>query len=392
MSAAKPTPRYVERIRPNIGLVGPTTEAQVIPIRRVTPAYVPAIVPAVPVPVQGPRRAIVPGVPVGRRPWQLLLVPPTPGTATKTLSVARWQARVVIASLAALLLLSAGGIASLVVAVQNPDLLDAPAEAALLRARVAEMGDSLSSASDDLAEADVTQDSLTALLEAANVKLGHAASAKAIPRLNARKRALHAPRRDGATGSDDEAGPVIVGPRSVEGLPVVGRVASGFSRSRRHPILHIRRPHLGVDVAAPTGTPITAPAAGWATFVGRKFGYGLVVEIQHPNGVMTRYAHLKATMLKVGERVTHGALIATVGRSGITTGPHLHYEVLVHGRQVDPLRYRIQQPAPSDAASSTATTPPVSMGVGLTGGGAMGAPPVVSHEAIGALQTAPAPR
>jgi murein DD-endopeptidase MepM/ murein hydrolase activator NlpD len=395
MSAAKPTPRYVERIRPNIGLVGPTTEAQVIPIRRVTPAYMPAIVPAVPVPVQGPRRAIVPAVPVARRPWQLLLVPPTPGTTTKTISVARWQARVMIASLAAMLLLSAGGIASVVVAVQNPDLLDAPAEAALLRSRVAEMEDSLASASDDLAESDVTQDSLTALLEAANVKLGHA-SAKALPRLSARKRALHAPRHaagggEGAGGSDDEAGPVVVGPRSVEGLPVVGRIASGFSRSRRHPILHIRRPHLGVDVAAPTGTPITAPAAGWATFVGRKFGYGLVVEIQHPNGVMTRYAHLKATMLKVGERVTHGALIATVGRSGITTGPHLHYEVLVHGRQVDPLRYRIQQPAQDDASAATATTPPVSMGVGLTGG-AMGAPPVVSHEAIGALQAAPAPR
>jgi murein DD-endopeptidase MepM/ murein hydrolase activator NlpD len=297
---------------------------------------------------------------------------------------------VMIASLAAMLLLSAGGIASLVVAIENPDLLDAPAEAALLRARVGEMEDSLASANDDLAESDVTQDSLTALLEAANVKLGHAASVKAIPRL--RKRGLHATRRgspDDVSGSDDEAGPVAVGPRSVEGLPVVGRIASGFSRSRRHPILHIRRPHLGVDVAAPTGTPITAPAAGWATFVGRKFGFGLVVEIQHPNGVMTRYAHLKATMLKVGERVTHGALIGTVGRSGITTGPHLHYEVLVHGRQVDPLRYRIQQPTQEDASAATATTPPVSMG--LTGG-AMGAPPVVSHEAIAAFQTAPAPR
>jgi murein DD-endopeptidase MepM/ murein hydrolase activator NlpD len=147
--------------------------------------------------------------------------------------------------------------------------------------------------------------------------------------------------------------------------------------------LHIRRPHLGVDVAAPTGTPVTAPAAGRVRFVGRKFGFGLVVEIQHENRIVTRYAHLKKAMVAVGDQVAHGALIATVGRSGITTGPHLHYEVLVRGHHVDPLRFRMPQSSESAAAPPTA--------VGVTGGAA-GAPPVLSPEAIGPTQMVPAPR
>jgi murein DD-endopeptidase MepM/ murein hydrolase activator NlpD len=119
--------------------------------------------------------------------------------------------------------------------------------------------------------------------------------------------------------------------------------------------------------------------------VGRKFGFGLVVEIQHENRIVTRYAHLKKAMVAVGDQVAHGALIATVGRSGITTGPHLHYEVLVRGRQVDPLRFRIPQSSEEATASVTQSA------VGLTGG-AVAAPPVVSHEAVGPMQMAPAPR
>src|SRR4030081_1114760 len=137
MSAAKPTPRYVGRIRPNIGLVGPTTEAQVIPIRRVTPAYVPTIAPPA-TPAPRPRRSVAPVVPVAHRPWKVLLVSPSPERDTKTLNVARWQARVVIVSLTLLLLLSAGAVTAIVVAVQNPEILDAPAEAGLLRTRVSE--------------------------------------------------------------------------------------------------------------------------------------------------------------------------------------------------------------------------------------------------------------
>ena len=126
MSAAKPTPRYVERIRPQIGLVGPTTEAQVIPIRRVTPAYVPTIAPPA-TPAPQTRRKVARAVPVSRRPWKLLIVPATPGRATRMLNVARWQARFVVVTLIVLALLSAGAVTAMVVAVQNPELLDAPA-------------------------------------------------------------------------------------------------------------------------------------------------------------------------------------------------------------------------------------------------------------------------
>jgi murein DD-endopeptidase MepM/ murein hydrolase activator NlpD len=384
MSAAKPTPRYVERIRPNIGLVGPTTEAQVIPIRRVTPAYLPTIAPPA-IQAPQPRRSVARAVPVGRRPWKVLLVPPTPERSTKTLNVARWQARVVIVSLTLLMLLSAGAVTVIVVAVQNPELLDAPAEAALLRTRVSELEDSLQTVSDDLEEAQIAQDSLTEIATRVARSSG-AERAKRIERLRTRKTAHARTLPADVLGSDDEGEPVAVSEPSVEGLPVIGRVASGFSRSRRHPILHIRRPHLGVDVAAPTGTPISAPAAGRVRFVGRKFGFGLVVEIQHENRIVTRYAHLKKAMVAVGDQVAHGALIATVGRSGITTGPHLHYEVLVRGRQVDPLRFRIPQSGEGDA---TASTTPTAAGISS---GAVAAPPLLSHETVGPMQLVPAPR
>jgi murein DD-endopeptidase MepM/ murein hydrolase activator NlpD len=291
----------------------------------------------------------------------------------------------VIVSLTLLMLLSAGAVTVIVVAVQNPELLDAPAEAAQLRTRVSELEDSLQTASDDLEEAQIAQDSLTEIATRV-ARTSGAERAKRIERLRTRKTAHARTLPADVLGSDDEGEPVAVSERSVEGLPVIGRIASGFSRSRRHPILHIRRPHLGVDVAAPTGTPVSAPAAGRVRFVGRKFGFGLVVEIQHENRIVTRYAHLKKAMVAVGDQVAHGALIATVGRSGITTGPHLHYEVLVRGRQVDPLRFRIPQSSEGNATASA--TPSAA---GLTGG-AIAPPPVLSHEAVGPLQMAPAPR
>ena len=118
MSSAKRTPRYVEAV-PNLRIVGPTVEAQVIPIRRVTPAYTPVI----DVPESQPvRRTAKRSVPVARRPWQVLLVPATPGAATRTFQIARWQAQAAMASLALLLILAGGAVASLVAAVQSPDL------------------------------------------------------------------------------------------------------------------------------------------------------------------------------------------------------------------------------------------------------------------------------
>jgi murein DD-endopeptidase MepM/ murein hydrolase activator NlpD len=164
-----------------------------------------------------------------------------------------------------------------------------------------------------------------------------------------------------AASSDDDG---ILAPRGIEGLPVIGAIASRFSRARRHPLLHVVRPHLGVDVAAPRGTQITAPSPGRVSFVGRKFGFGRVVELQHRDGVSTRYAHLARALVSEGDQVQKGTGIATVGTSGMSTGPHLHYEVLVHGHQVDPLRFRLPQMGDSAATSappSAAATAPTAI-------------------------------
>lgn len=127
-------------------------------------------------------------------------------------------------------------------------------------------------------------------------------------------------------------------------LPVIGRITSRFARSRFHPLLRIFRPHYGVDVAAAAGTPIVVPAAGRVRSVGRHLGAGLVVEIDHGNGVVTRYLHCRSALVRAGETVPEGSIIATVGSSGLATGPHLHFEVLVNDEPVDPLRYHFARP------------------------------------------------
>jgi murein DD-endopeptidase MepM/ murein hydrolase activator NlpD len=124
-------------------------------------------------------------------------------------------------------------------------------------------------------------------------------------------------------------------------LPVLGVITSRFSRSRWHPILRLFRPHKGVDVAANYGQAITAPAAGRVTFVGRKLGDGLMVELDHGAGVTSRYAHCSAVKVRVGDFVSFGDVIAAVGSSGLSTAPHVHFEVRVRGEPVDPLKYLI---------------------------------------------------
>jgi murein DD-endopeptidase MepM/ murein hydrolase activator NlpD len=129
-------------------------------------------------------------------------------------------------------------------------------------------------------------------------------------------------------------------PASGVTLPVIGRISSGYSLSRRHPVLMIRRPHRGVDVVAPAGTRVHAPADGRVARVAREFGYGLYIELDHGGGVRTRYAHLRSALVEPGDRITAGTPIATVGSSGLSSGPHLHYEVWVKGNTVNPLRHR----------------------------------------------------
>jgi murein DD-endopeptidase MepM/ murein hydrolase activator NlpD len=122
-------------------------------------------------------------------------------------------------------------------------------------------------------------------------------------------------------------------------MPTTGWLSSEFSRARFHPILHLTRPHEGIDLAAPYGTPVVAPAAGVVERVTVQTGYGNVLEIDHGNGVETKYAHLSRIDVRVGQHVTRGQPIAAVGNSGLSTGPHLHYEVHVNGKVVDPLTY-----------------------------------------------------
>ena len=122
-------------------------------------------------------------------------------------------------------------------------------------------------------------------------------------------------------------------------MPTTGWLSSQFSKSRFHPILHENRPHEGIDVSAPTGTPIVAPAAGVIVKSGSDKGFGLLVEIDHGNGIRTRFAHCSRLAVRVGQRVTRGQLIAAVGETGLVTAPHLHYEIHVNGKPVDPLTY-----------------------------------------------------
>ena len=121
-------------------------------------------------------------------------------------------------------------------------------------------------------------------------------------------------------------------------LPVEGQHASGFGM-RMHPIDHTERLHSGMDIAAPTGTPIQAAAAGQVVFSGTQAGYGNVVVIQHEGGYSTLYAHNTANLVSVGTPVSQGQPIATVGSTGRSTGPHLHFEVRKDGKQLDPAQF-----------------------------------------------------
>jgi murein DD-endopeptidase MepM/ murein hydrolase activator NlpD len=125
-----------------------------------------------------------------------------------------------------------------------------------------------------------------------------------------------------------------------------------------------------------------APAPGRVSFVGRKFAFGLVVEVTHAEGVVTRYAHLRSAAVKSGDQVTRGETIAAVGSSGLSTGPHLHYEILVQGRQVDPLRFKL----PQGNETGSSVTPTVNSAAPPAAAGAMG------QDEAAASPTAPPPR
>ncbi len=127
------------------------------------------------------------------------------------------------------------------------------------------------------------------------------------------------------------------------------RITSGFG-TRVHPILGYSRVHAGVDFGAPIGTPVWAPADGTVLFAGRKGGYGNTVVLRHANGYQTLYAHLQSIKVKAGARVHQKAVIATVGNTGLSTGPHLHYGMTLHGKNVNPVAQRFPPAEPVPAA------------------------------------------
>jgi murein DD-endopeptidase MepM/ murein hydrolase activator NlpD len=131
-------------------------------------------------------------------------------------------------------------------------------------------------------------------------------------------------------------------------MPTQGWLSSAFSSMRTHPILHMARPHEGIDVSAPMGSPIEAPAAGVVTDAGWETGYGNTITINHGFGIVTKFAHASKLLVKTGQRVSRGQRIALVGNSGLATGPHLHYEVHVNGRPVNPLKYVLPEGVVTD--------------------------------------------
>ncbi len=260
-----------------------------------------------------------PKPPRPRRNWTILLVPPEPTARTHTVRLHGGHVRTV-AWAAALAFVGYTGW-SMTQALQ----VNASA------AQLAEVHQLVLTLSDSLQSANQRADSALRLAAVtANVAHG----------LTLITRAAW---RSAATGADAAAAGVV--------LPVVGTITSRFSQSRWEPILNLFRPHEGVDIAAPLGTSIRTPADGRVTFVGQRIGYGLVVELEHGAGVRTLYAHCQRSLVQDGDYVAAGAAIATVGSTGLSTAPHVHFEVIVNGRHVDPLKYLL---APADPEAATA--------------------------------------
>lgn len=119
--------------------------------------------------------------------------------------------------------------------------------------------------------------------------------------------------------------------------PARGVFTSSFGM-RRHPIFRIRRMHTGQDIAAPYGTPVQAAAEGQVIYTGWFGGYGKIIVIDHGQGISTLYAHLSSILTRDGARVRRAQTIGRVGSTGYSTGPHVHFEVRVNGRPIDPAR------------------------------------------------------
>ena len=260
----------------------------------------------------------MPGTPHRRTPrnWTILIVPPEPSGRTRTLRVQGRHVRT-----------AAWVVATAFVAYTGWSMAEA-LQVTAGAAQLAEVHRLVLTLNDSLQAAQQRADSA---LEVAAVTSNVAHGPTLITRRS----------RPRGTGFAASAAGVV--------LPVAGIITSRFSNSRWEPLLHLFRPHEGLDISAPRGTSIRAPADGRVIFVGQRLGYGLVVELDHGGGVTTLYAHCQKTLVHDGDYVAKGATIATVGSTGLSTAPHVHFEVMVNGQHVDPLRYLI---APADSSLS----------------------------------------
>ena len=122
------------------------------------------------------------------------------------------------------------------------------------------------------------------------------------------------------------------------GWPMSGKISSGYG-SRSHPVYDEQRLHTGIDISASPGTEVKVTADGVVALAGRTDGGGIVVIVEHGHGFRTAYAHNSKVLVKVGQRVKRGDTIALSGSTGISTGPHLHYEVWKNGQHTNPFNY-----------------------------------------------------
>jgi len=134
------------------------------------------------------------------------------------------------------------------------------------------------------------------------------------------------------------AGPVDV----VTGFPIVfpllgSKLTSRFG-VRKHPVLKYTRHHQGVDLAAPTNTPVRAVAGGVVIFADNYVGYGKLVTIQHDDGYTSLYGHLAKILIQPGQRILAGDIVGAVGKTGLATGPHLHFEWHYNNKPLDPVK------------------------------------------------------
>jgi len=132
------------------------------------------------------------------------------------------------------------------------------------------------------------------------------------------------------------------------------RVTSGFSNARRHPVLNITRAHKGIDYGAPIGTPVRAVADATVEFSGQQGGYGNIIILKHPGPYSTAYGHLNgfASGMRKGAKIRQGETIGFVGQTGLSSGPHLHYEFRINGAQTDPAKVAQLTPEPLKASEA----------------------------------------